>query len=79
MVGGGNNGGAGGFWQGCARGGKKMEGIWSINRGNVATFRFNVATFPRAGVPTSRRSRGAINPTSRRWDPTSRHSREWKN
>ena len=55
MVGGGNNGGAGGFWQGCARGGQKIGVIWLINRGNVAMFGLNVATFQRAGVTTSRR------------------------
>ena len=44
-----------GFDKGVRGEGKKIEGIWSINRGNVATFGLNVATFPRVGRPTSRR------------------------
>ena len=43
---------------------------------NVATFGLNVGTFQRVKQPTSRRSRGGLKPTSRRWDLTSRHCRE---
>ena len=43
-----------------------MEGFLLINRGNVAMFGFNIATFPRVELPTSRRDREGINPTSRR-------------
>ena len=51
----GNNGGEGGFRRGCAWGGQKMEGFWSINKGNVAMFGLNVATFPRVELQTSQR------------------------
>ena len=58
MVGGGNNGGTGGFWQGCAKGGQKNGGHLLNKQGqrrdvpkdgcaNVATLRSNVATFQR--------------------------------
>ena len=55
MVVGCSNGGAGGFRQGCAWGGQKMEGFWSINRGTIVTFGLNVATFLRVELPMSRR------------------------
>ena len=45
----------GGFRRGWEWGGQKMEGFWSINRGNVVTFRLNFATFPRVELQTSRR------------------------
>ena len=51
----GNNGGAGGFRRGYAVGRTKMRAFSHKNRGNVATFGLNVATFPRVKLPTSRR------------------------
>ena len=42
------------------KGRAKIRDVQVINRGNIATFRFNVATFSRVKQPTSRRCREAI-------------------
>ena len=57
MVGGGNNGGTGGFWQGCAKGGQKNGGHLVNKQGqrrDVQTQRRNVLEDGCANVATLR-------------------------